>query len=153
MKYMHLYRALAVMLSSAALAQSAAKSDFIALRSDAKVLPVAIWWENGKQIKARGEDAKNAPVGASQVVARLYDLGGLAMREVRLPKGTKVESSGGPTNTLIYVQSGRVHVSSAGTEADIGAGDAVREVAGRITEFNVLDDAVFIEADVPGQTK
>jgi hypothetical protein len=73
MKYMHLCCGLAVVLSSAALAQSAAKSDFIALRSDAKVLPVAIWWENGKQIKARGEDAKNAPVGASQVVARLYD--------------------------------------------------------------------------------
>ncbi|HEY6455448.1 MAG TPA: hypothetical protein VIY90_09240 [Steroidobacteraceae bacterium] len=153
MKILYPCLALAVVASSAVLAQTAGKSDFIALQKDAKVLPVAIWWDNGKQFKARGEDAKSAPAGASQVKATLYDLGGFAMRVVRLPKGTQVESVGGPTNTLVYVESGHVHVSSAGAEGDLHAGDAVREVAGRPTKFTVLEPAVFIEADVPAQTK
>jgi hypothetical protein len=50
---------------------------------------------------------------------------------------------------LIYLQSGKVKISSGGLERQVNAGDAIREVAGRATTFNVTEAAVFIETPIP----
>ena len=135
------------------LAQDKPAGDFIVSGRDAPITEVAFWSDSGKPMVARGEDAKKAPAGAVHVTSKIFNMGGLTMREVRIPKGAQFAPPAGPNDTLIYVQSGRVKVKSGDAEREAGAGDTIREVAGRLTQFNVLEAAVFIEATIPSPSK
>ena len=115
---------------------------------------IAIWTENGKQMMARGDDAKKAPANAQHMTIKIFTMGGASMREVHIPKGLRFAPPGTGTNdTLIYVQSGRVKVKTGNVEHEAVAGDTIHEAAGRPIAFDFLENSVFIEASVPPAAK
>jgi hypothetical protein len=120
----------------------------------AVVADIAIWSENGKQMMARGDDAKKAPANAQHMTMKIFAMGSSSLREVHIPKGIHFAPPGtGTTDTLIYVQSGRVKVTRDGTEHEAVAGDTIHEAAGKPIAFDFLEPSVFIEASVPAAAK
>ncbi len=125
-------------------------NDLVVSGKSVTAADIAIWNENGKQMLARGDDAKKAPTNAHHMRMKIFAMGASSMREVHIPKGLKFAPPGGGSNdTLIYVQSGRVKVKSGDVEREAVAGDTIHEVGGRPISFDFLEDSIFIEAAVP----
>ena len=111
---------------------------------------IAVWTENGKQKMARDEEAKKAPSNAQHFTIKFFTMGGSSMRELHIPKGLHfAPADGGPVDTLIYVQSGRVKVATGGREYEAVAGDTIHEAGARPLAFDILEPSVFVEVSVP----
>lgn len=119
--------------------------------TEAPTIPVALWMENGKPAIARGPEAANAPATATRVRTTIYNMGGPNFRKVVFPKGATFSPPGGPYDTLVYVMRGRMKVTMGDITGDVGPGDTVRELAGVLTVFEVLDEVEVLETNVPAQ--
>ena len=141
---------------TAAFAQEAAappppKGELIVHGSDLASEPVAMWTEDGKIKFLRGEAAAKAPPGAGQLISKHFDLRGPQIREVIFRKGSKFNPPGGKNDTLMYILSGHMKVKIGDLDGEVRGGDSLREVAGTLTTFDVLEDTKVIETNVPPQ--
>lgn len=133
---------------------SSAPSPLIVLEKDAPTIPVALWTENGKPQIARGaDDVAKAPTTATKIRTKFYRLGDLTIRRPVFPVGAKFSPLGGSMDTLVYILSGRMKVTMGEVAGEVGPGDTFREIAGQQTVFEVLEDVVALEINVPPSPK
>jgi hypothetical protein len=130
----------------------APKGELIVHGKDVPSEPVAMWTEEGKIKFLRGEAAAKAPAGAGQLISKHFDLRGPQIREVIFKKGSKFNPPGGKNDTVMFIISGHMKVKIGDLDGEVRGGDALREVAGTLTTFDVLEDTKVIETNVPPQT-
>jgi hypothetical protein len=128
------------------------KGELIVHGQDVPSEPVAMWTEDGKIRALRGAATANAPPGAGQLVSKHFDLRGPQIREVVFKKGSRFNPPGGRNDTVMYIISGHMRVKIGDLDGEVQGGDALREVAGTLTTFDVLEDTRVIETNVPPQS-
>ena len=150
MKSLSVALALAVAGSPMAYAQAPTSPHLISHAADVAAIPVALWMEDGKPKIARGADGVSAaPKSAAVVHTKIHKLGGTTIREATFPAGATFSPPGGPTDTVMYILRGRMKVTMGDVSDEVGPGDTLREVSGVLSVFEVLDEVVAIETNIP----
>ena len=113
------------------------------------VQPAALWTESGRSVEAIGNAAAKAPASAARYRLRVAALPDYPAREMYLDRGTTLTSSDPDKDRLIFVLSGKLTVTVAGKDYEIGPEDTAR--AERGTEFRIAasEDSKFVQALVP----
>jgi quercetin dioxygenase-like cupin family protein len=87
------------------------------------------------------------PAPGATYRARLFQFPGYLMAEEHFPAGEAAPLHTAGRDTLLYVLSGRLKVTSGSEGGEVGAGDMVRMVAGLPFARRALEDSVVLEVD------
>lgn len=118
---------------------------------DHPVQPAASWRANGRDVEAVGAAAAGAPAGAARYRVRIADLPDYPAREVHLTGGTAVPSRDPDRDRLIFVLSGRLRATIAGTSYVLAPEDAARFPRGAEVRIEAEGDSLYVQTSVPAK--
>ena len=116
--------------------------------AQAETAHIAEWLDDGKLIRATGENAAAAPPDAARYRLRVYPLPGYTLIETTLAMGTVIPPRPCAVDQLFYVVKGKLQVSIADTRDEVVTGDAMHSLAGRGYSFTAAEDTVFLQTAI-----
>lgn len=119
------------------------------LARDHPVQPAAAWRDGNRYTEAIGPAAASAPADAARYRVRIADLPDYPAREVYLAKGTIIPSRDADRDRLMFVLSGKVRLTLAGTPYTLVSEDAARAPRGEAVRIEAVEDSMFVQTSVP----
>jgi quercetin dioxygenase-like cupin family protein len=123
----------------------AAKAQIVRFKDSVETL-TGEWDEGGKRVRGRTpEEMAKAPKDAIRLRINRYNFDGNSVRVTLNYKGGPTSPvSGSPTDSLIYVVSGKLQHFQDGKDFIALPGDALREPAGSTNSWTRLEDSSFV---------
>lgn len=88
-------------------------------------------------------------IEGAKVSVQRYNFDGNSVRVARLKGPGKTSPANPATDVLIYLASGRMQITVGDETKIVSAGDALREEAGKVTYWDVLENSMFIATNAP----
>jgi quercetin dioxygenase-like cupin family protein len=110
-----------------------------------------------KAVVVRGKDTPNTPIPAgpktdvvmTKVAVQRYTFDGNSVRVARQKGPGKTSSVKPGTDVLLYIAAGQMQITVGDETKEVGAGDALREEAGKPTFWDVRQNTMFIATNAP----
>ena len=122
---------------------------FWSMAHDHPVQPAATWRTGGRDVEAIGDAAASAPAHATRYRVRVADIPDYGAREVYLSKGTTLRTVDIMRDRLMFVLTGRVRITVAGSAYTLVPEDAASAEHGRDFQIEALEDSMLVQASLP----